>query len=460
VRSLAAFRIASGGLVLLDLFQRSMDMKAFYTDQGVFPRLALLSSWADPWRFSLLLASGSLLAAWGWWAWSCACAFCWMVGYKTHLAGFLTWLLWLSWQWRAPLMLHGGDALLLLMIFWCLFLPVEALWSMDAARPRSGAFRTAADGPPLVFHAGTVALLAQVIIMYECTAFFKARWVGWTNGDAIYFALNSDFWTTATGRWLFHYPWLFKPLSRMILWYEWIGPLLLFSPWATAVLRLLAIVGFCVFQASIGASLCMGLFPVIGMAAMIPFLPGVFWDRLGFRVDAVEEAPVPVSAGKTAGVFFLFGLMIWFNLWTLMPRLPFPAPLYNACRMLAFDHRWNLFSDPAGYDGWLVVAGRLRNGTTIDLLEPKRSLDWTRPAVATQRFPSTRWEIYLWSYTYNLRPDLRSYVPAFYCGEWNAAHPGEDHLEETTVYFMRRNVFPRFNTVPPEKITLATLRCN
>lgn len=40
-RSMALFRIACGGVLLADLYGRSADIDAFYTDAGLLPRSLL-----------------------------------------------------------------------------------------------------------------------------------------------------------------------------------------------------------------------------------------------------------------------------------------------------------------------------------------------------------------------------------------------------------------------------------
>ena len=42
-RSLAVFRIGVAGVLLLDLWYRSREIGAFFTDEGVLPRHVLLS---------------------------------------------------------------------------------------------------------------------------------------------------------------------------------------------------------------------------------------------------------------------------------------------------------------------------------------------------------------------------------------------------------------------------------
>src|SRR5947209_11846150 len=61
LRSLALMRIGLGILLLVDLFQRSGDMKAHYSDYGLMPRTLLTDRVLDcPWCSSLHLVSGAV----------------------------------------------------------------------------------------------------------------------------------------------------------------------------------------------------------------------------------------------------------------------------------------------------------------------------------------------------------------------------------------------------------------
>jgi len=132
LRTLALFRINLALLILADLVMRSRDLVAHYTDDGILPRadyLGILNGAVS----SLHFISGSawieallfMLAA--------LVALALLAGYRTRLATFVSWLLLLSLQNRNHMILQGGDMLLLLLLFWGLFLPLGARFSVDRA---------------------------------------------------------------------------------------------------------------------------------------------------------------------------------------------------------------------------------------------------------------------------------------------------------------------------------------
>ncbi|MCB0386621.1 MAG: hypothetical protein KDD43_14610, partial [Bdellovibrionales bacterium] len=133
LRSLALFRVSLGLLIIADLINRGRYLVAHYTDFGVLPRHALLEYFANKWHVSLHLAGGSE----GFQAFLFAVAFIFalmlMVGYRTRLATIVSWVLLVSLQLRNPMVLQGGDALFKMLVFWAMFLPLGAKFSVDSA---------------------------------------------------------------------------------------------------------------------------------------------------------------------------------------------------------------------------------------------------------------------------------------------------------------------------------------
>ena len=126
LRSLALLRVGLAFVVIVDLFQRSLDLKAHYSDLGVLPRWALTHEVADKWHFSIHNLNGTsefeaiLFIAHG------IIAFLLLVGFKTRLATVLCWILTVSLQSRNPLILSGGDDLLVLFLLWKTLLRIGA----------------------------------------------------------------------------------------------------------------------------------------------------------------------------------------------------------------------------------------------------------------------------------------------------------------------------------------------
>jgi hypothetical protein len=55
------------------------------------------------------------------------------LGYYTRLAMFLSWYLVISLHDGNPIILHNGDGVLRLLLFWGMFLPLGDHWSLDSA---------------------------------------------------------------------------------------------------------------------------------------------------------------------------------------------------------------------------------------------------------------------------------------------------------------------------------------
>jgi hypothetical protein len=136
LRALAALRIALASIVLFDLATRMPWIAWFYTDAGVQPRFFAPY---DP--TSVPLSLHTLSGAWAFEALLFAIAFVaaglLLLGWRTRLAAAVVYVHQVSLWWRIPTVLNGGDAILILMLFWCLFVPLGARASLDARAGRA-----------------------------------------------------------------------------------------------------------------------------------------------------------------------------------------------------------------------------------------------------------------------------------------------------------------------------------
>ena len=117
VRSLAALRIGLSAVLIWDLLGRLRDLEAHYSDDGVLSRAELLA-WRDWPTISLHLMAGQTWAQAVLFAVALVAALAMLVGWRTRTATILSWLLLASLHARLPLVLHGGDLLLRMMLFW------------------------------------------------------------------------------------------------------------------------------------------------------------------------------------------------------------------------------------------------------------------------------------------------------------------------------------------------------
>lgn len=147
LRSLAVFRVGLGLLLLCDLVNRAWWLRAHYTDWGVMPREALLDTLWDRAWMSVHLFSGTFAPTAILFVLSGAVAVALLVGFRTTIATALSWFLLISLHARNPIVLQGGDIIFRLLLFWAIFLPLGARWSIDAALDtRGGPWRTQPTG--------------------------------------------------------------------------------------------------------------------------------------------------------------------------------------------------------------------------------------------------------------------------------------------------------------------------
>lgn len=275
VRSLALFRIALGLVAIVDLLIRIPQIDDFYTDRGVMPRVALFPLMDGTWALSLHAISGLYAVELVLFLTALAFAAGLTAGYRTRLSAAATWLLVMSMQVRSPLVLHAGDDLLRMLLFWSMFVPLNARYSLDRALNP-----VAPASPPSHLSPGSLGLIFQISAMYWYTAAEKMHPIWTTERTAVYYALSLDQFATSFGKLLLGFPSFLTLMTTATLILEALGPLLALSPIATGPLRLIAVAAFLGFHTGLGLSLHLGLFPWACAAAWMVFLPGMFWDFL------------------------------------------------------------------------------------------------------------------------------------------------------------------------------------
>ncbi len=296
LRTLALFRVCLGAVLLGSTLLRFRDLVAFHTDDGVLPRESLIGM-QNPWHWSLHLIHGSALAQGLLLGAQALAAFGLLVGCRSRLAAFLGWLLVASVNARNPLVISGADQLLVCLLFWSLFLPLGARYSVDAALSTS---------PPPADNRhrswASAALLLQVLSVYFFSALLKSDAAWWPDGTAVRMALEIDRYGTTPGQWLKQtQAWALTPLTYYVYFLELLGPLLALSPWGTRWLRagvmlmLMAMhVGFAIF-------LSLGTFPFVSLASLTALVGREFWDWRGRIQEARHPAGLKIFYDRDCG---------------------------------------------------------------------------------------------------------------------------------------------------------------
>ncbi len=274
VRSLALLRMGLAIAVLTDLWWRSPDILAHYSDAGVMPRVAAIADHLGPWQWSIHLFSGHPVVQGLLFSAAAVIALALLVGYRTRWAAIATWALVVSVHHRNPALLFAADSVLRAVLFWSMFLPLGAAYSVDSAlNPKHQ------EGSKQIFSGAVLALTVQQCFIYIFSAVFKtSSELWWPDLTAVYYSLSFDQYVTPLGAALLNLPLgLLKAMTAVTLVLEWIGPLFLFMPFRTAFFRTVTVITFIGLHVGFGLTLNLGIFPFLSVISWLAFIPSSVW---------------------------------------------------------------------------------------------------------------------------------------------------------------------------------------
>lgn len=467
-RSLAAFRIGLGLMLLLDLYGRAKTLRMHYTGEGAYP-LALARELVQPdlALFHVFLLSDRVEVQAVLFVVFALLALAFLLGYQTRVVGVLVFVFLVSLMRRNHWNCHTGDAWLSTLVAWSLFLPLGAHLSLDRLRARRRG-RGPAPAAPTVFSVATAGLLLQVAIFYVSAGYLKSRYDVWTRGEAVWIFTHVIEYTRPFGAWLGRFPEACRFLTLSTLALEMLVPFLLFVPFATARIRTLLVVVYAAFHLTLQATIHIGIFQLLCIVALTPFLPGAFWDELarcvpesvGARWRAVKErlgaggtAPAPGPgpgwlAARATGAFLALAmvLIVVSNVNTAFKdpyvredRGPLPLPVWldRYGRMFCVVQNWNMFTDiERAFFGWFLVLGQQEDGQHVDLLERRPAGVLRPPEHYARSFPNHNSRRYWREMARPERTDLQKTLCDYLAREWQ--REGRTPLTHIAIYHVGR----------------------
>lgn len=289
LRAVGLFRILLALTILFDQAIRMGDWDAFHSAGGLVS-LADSRAWDSAWLWSLYWLSDGPWLPYVLEALRFVASIALLLGVRSRLAAFTLFVLLASVAARNPLLLQGGDKVLIVMTFFAAFLPLgqrfsmTRLWFAESAGTR---YRSAA----------TFAFAVQVLLVWFMSGILKTGEEWWSDGTAISMALHLEAFTSEFARLWRHWDWLVQPMTLFVFWLECVAPLLLLLPvlWCR-VAGLVLLVGL---EVGIWASLEVGLFPLISAVSLVPLMP----HRV---VDAVADRLRARASTRGAGLVLFF----------------------------------------------------------------------------------------------------------------------------------------------------------
>jgi hypothetical protein len=283
-------------ILLVDLFIRAQDILVFYSDAGVLPRAALLEKIAPPWSVSLLLANGQPWFVVAYFALTALVALCVLVGLRTKASLFAMWILTIGLYDRNPATNQAGDALFMVIQFWGLFLPLEKVWSVDAAAegaatPNEADLRNFAS-------LGTFSYLVQITFLYVMSGLLKTG-DAWRDGTAVFYALSLESWVSGFGTWLRGFSGFCSAATYATIYLELAAPVFFFIPWRRDLFRSVIFCLLCLMHIGFAAALHISVFGLTDVVALLPLLPGTAFLALRHLLidPSAKRTTIIVPAG-------------------------------------------------------------------------------------------------------------------------------------------------------------------
>jgi hypothetical protein len=424
-RALAAFRIALGTVLMLDVLTRLRHYRALYTDAGVLPRSAVLAEYGgaydlllslpEPWfpAVSFLVLALAALAL--------------TAGYRSRVAALVSLLALITIQMRNPFVLNGGDVLLRILVLWAVFLPLDRVWAISGDDQRR-------HSDPIV-PVATVGVLVQVVLVYVVNATHKLDSEAWRAGEAVAGVFRTEQYTYLLAD-LFGDALLGTGVLTAAT-YAWFG-LLLLSPLlllSTGRLRTTLVSLFVAAHVGMLLTLAVGLFPLVSITSLLLLYPPQAWDwfarageragvgarvrraGVGARLRDTRErvtatapmVPSPVEGGlrpavpprlrQGARTFVLAGLPALILAASLVSAagavglVDQPGATASAVETADVGQDWGMFApNPPDTTWWIAAPATRADGGSIDAFQGK-ALNRTSAAHA-DRMPSFRWRKY------------------------------------------------------------------
>ncbi len=471
LRSLGVFRIFLGAIFIGDLIVRSFDLKAFYSDYGVMPREVLLDSAHRLFHISINMISGEVWVQAVIFTLAGIAGFLYMIGYRSRLMAFICFFFAISIQMRNPIVLNSGDNLYRLMFFFSMFLPVSARYSVDNLIGNNKEINLR---PNQYGSIATIGFLIQVCLIYLVTGLHKVPGAEWQNGQAVYYVMHAELFSSDLGYALTAYPKLMEFLTHVTLYLELYGWLLIFIPIFLQYFRLLGVAIFIGLHLSFMFCMHLGFFPWIDIAAWIPIIPGLFWDKMNFafierwkdKIGGVFKKLVAAYESRefyrpkvyryalgyvgTLLMLIYIPLMIAWNFQALK-YFTLPVKAQRVMQYPALWQSWKMFApNPIKNDGWFVWEAQLRGGQKVDL-RTKEPVNFEKPDDLFATAFNQRWRKYLRNVMTNKKyKGMWLNISRFMAKEWNKEHGGTDkELETLSIFFMKEKTLPDYQ---PSKV--------
>ena len=428
---LAAFRIATGSILVADAILRTRDFWLFFSPTGIFPPGNLLA-YLEPGCWSLNFLNENL-----WWqgtilATEAIAGISLMAGCYSSLSCVVAWIAWTSILRRTEPATNAGDFWMACLLFWGIFLPLGNTFSVDKQIRKGGKRCATCSLAPAVF-------VAQVLVVYLYAGISKLNG-DWLNGSALGYILSVHDHGTWVGEILGSSKMTTYLLTVATLCLEIIGPLLFLFCGNRSIRRSIAIL-FIFFHIGIWINLSVGIFAPIGISAWLALMPwgsgsspscsADFYQhrsnaRLGQYISPIKDIAVAIS-------FCIAGLSLFYNVTTKPRTRSYWASV--AINAITLEQSWGMFGDAGPQEQWITGKATLQDDSVVDLLREGRPFCNVRPQGGFSSLPNHRWHKIFWELPKARQAPLREAVAAGIVTDWNRRKPTSKAVRTLEIYY-------------------------
>ena len=268
MRAIGLFRIALGLVVLADQLVRLLDWSALHGSGG-FSSRELAREWEGAWVWSVYWLSDSPLLPILIDIVRVPVTVMLILGIRSRTMALVLFVIVSSVINYNLLPIQGGDRVLTVMLFFSVFLPLGARFSLESmwhGPDERRSFRSM----------GSAAYAVQVLLVFFVSGILKTHPSWTTDFTAISMAIHLEVFATETARLWRHLDFATQALTFVVIWIEWLAPVIALLPglWA----RSIGVGALLILEIGIWFSLEVGLFPFISVVSLLPLVPGAWID--------------------------------------------------------------------------------------------------------------------------------------------------------------------------------------
>ena len=415
LRKLAAFRVGLGLVLLFDLADRASAFRLHFTGDGVYPTQS-----GYPW-VSLLSLSDSALFQASFFAVAISSALALTVGYRTRIATAVAWVCLYSIQSYAHVSHFSADDVARLLLFWGIWLPLGAKWSIDSRRSERAE----------VMAPAAAAIFAQVAVISFAAGLHKIFDPTWGEGWGVELALRAH--GTALGLALTQLPPLTRALDFLTVALQVAGSVMLF---VSPRLRTVGAVSLLGFQMALALCMDLSFFPFVTMVGLMLFLPDSLFGERGAKWERSLRA---LAVACAVGI--------------LIPALSLKKSeaITDFVRFLGLGQSWSMFAPPPTHLPWIVVKLQTADGKEIDAATRETFAGWE--TAREVRVPAgIRWATL--AFRLGEASELAPRIGHAICRAWQADVP-DVPMRESEVYLVVKDLRAREPSIEPHLLAQA-----